>query len=106
MVKCETILTDGKVARNGKVYPSELFAKCNEEAPIQVRYRDMVVGDIQHIRNEADCAIASMSLDKGALEKLKEFPAALSFRGATEISGDGEHHISDVESANFVVDAK
>ena len=100
--RCETILSDGKVARNGKVYPSELYAKCNEATPIPVRYCDKVVGEIQHICNEGDCAIASMSLDKDALEKLRVSPLALGFRGTAEISEDGEYHTLDVESVDFV----
>ena len=51
MVKCEATLTDGKVARNGKVYPSELYAKCNEAAPVQVRYRGMVYFEAVRRRN-------------------------------------------------------
>ena len=66
--RCETTLSDGKVTRNGKVYPSELYAKCNEAAPIQVRYRDKVVGEIQHIRSEGDCAIASMAIENTAFK--------------------------------------
>lgn len=98
----ETTLSDGKISRNGKVYPSELYAKCNEAAPIPVRYCDKVVGEIQHIRNDGDCAVAVMSLDKGALEKLQVSPIALGFRGTAEISEDGVYHELDVKSVDFV----
>lgn len=100
--RCKTILSDGRVTRNGRMYPDELYAKCNEAAPIPVRYCDKVVGELQHIHNEGDCAIASMSLDKDALEKLRVSPLALGFRGTAEISEDGEYHTLDVESVDFV----
>lgn len=99
---CKVTLTNGKVSRNGKVYPSELYAKCNEAAPIPVRYCDKVVGELLHICNEKDCAVAIMSLDKGSLEKLEVSPLALGFRGTAEISEDRVYHELDVESVDFV----
>lgn len=70
--------------------------------PIPVCYRDKVVGEMQCVSNGRDCTIYHMALDETMLEKLKTSPAALSLRGTAEISEDGEYHMSDVESANFV----
>lgn len=94
--KYETVIDDGKVNRNGRVYSDELLAKYNEACPKEIRYKGEVVGHMEHVCRDGERLVAAMVLDKPIS------PVSMGIRGVAEVSDDGTCNALNIESIDFV----